>query len=283
MTYRNIDISDETPQTAPDQPAPLLQWVKIAHLVVDETYQRSLSRQGWKAIRRIAGAFDWSHFGTLLVAPIEGGRFAIIDGQHRAHAAAICGIESLPCVVSVLPVSQQARAFAVVNSSTIRVTPLQVFRAALASEEAWAISARDAVAAGGGVLMSYNPNAALRKTGQIYAVQLVRGLVEAGQGRVIRAALPPLNAHAEAMGPMSGIVLYREDVLRPWFTAIAARPEFVHADLAGFLRKHRLMNLLEAAARLRNFPEHAKTPVPVLKRDAIVARLQAFMAEGVAA
>ena len=39
-------------------------------------------------LRRIAEQFDWRLFAPVIVAPIEGGLFAVIDGQHRTHAAA---------------------------------------------------------------------------------------------------------------------------------------------------------------------------------------------------
>lgn len=283
MTYRDIDISGEKRCALPAQAAPLLQWVKISDLVVDETYQRSLSRQSWTSIRKIAAGFDWSLFGAVAVAPVEGGRFALIDGQHRAYAAAICGAEMVPAVVNVLPISAQARAFAVINSSAIKVSPLQIYRAALASGEDWVLQSRDAVAAGGCELMTFNPTSNSRKAGQVFVVQLVRGMVEAGQARVLRAGLPPLLVHAEAMGPMSGPLLFREDVLRPWLSALAHRSAFLRLDLDAFLRRHRLMNLLEAAARLRDQPEFMRTPAAALKRDALIARLASFAEQEVAA
>lgn len=282
MTYRQIDISGEVPRSAPAQAVPLVQWVKVSDLVVDEGYQRSLTPQSWRSIRKIADAFDWAHFGAVAVAPVEGGRFALIDGQHRAHAAALCGLESVPAIVNILPVAEQARAFAMMNSTSIKVSPLQVYRAALVSEGPWAIACRDAVADAGCQLVSFNAHAASRKIGQVYAVTLIRKLVEGGQGRLVREGLPPLVAAAQAMGPMSGPLLFNADVLTAWFGALAMRPEFISADLHGFLQRNRLMNLLENAAQLRNDPAYARITAATLKRDAIATKLGEYIRAGAA-
>lgn len=67
---------------------PEIGFVPIDKLVIDDTYQRSIEKRGWANISRIANDFDWSKFSPLMVARLDDGRFAIVDGQHRAHAAA---------------------------------------------------------------------------------------------------------------------------------------------------------------------------------------------------
>ena len=279
MTYRRINISGETLRPLPAQAVPLVQWVKISEIVVNEAYQRSLTRSSWTAIRKIADAFNWAHFGAVAVAPVEGGMFSMIDGQHRAHAAALCGIEEVPAIVNILPLADQARAFAQMNSSSIKVSPLQVYRAALASGEPWAIDCRDAVESAGCRLMDFNPHAASRKIGQVFSIQLIRKLVEGGHADIVRVGLPPIVMAAEAMGPMSGPLLFKNDVLVPWFAALADQ-RLLGADLSGFLRKNRLMNILDAASKLRAMPEYAEVSVASLRRDAIAAKLADFISKG---
>ena len=66
-------------------------------LVVDVTYQREIGRRGAVNVNQIAENFDWSKFAPVIVAPVEGGQFAIVDGQHRTAAAMLRGQEKVPC------------------------------------------------------------------------------------------------------------------------------------------------------------------------------------------
>ena len=107
--------TNHAPSSVDAGPAPMLQWLPLASLVVDDSYQRELKRGNWSAIRRIADNFKWSRFSPVFVAPVEGGRYAIIDGQHRAHAAAICGFDEVTCQIVQMSREEQAASFAAVN------------------------------------------------------------------------------------------------------------------------------------------------------------------------
>src|SRR5437868_11859154 len=78
-------------------PAPDLRWLPIDRLVIDDSYQRPIAFAGRRNINAIANAFDWRRFSPVIVAPVEGGSYAIVDGQHRTTAAAAIGITSVPC------------------------------------------------------------------------------------------------------------------------------------------------------------------------------------------
>src|ERR1700722_8255050 len=78
-------------------PVPMLQWVEVGELVIDSSYQRAIGRRGTINIKGIAENFDWSKFAPVIVAPVEGGKFAVVDGQHRTTAAMLRGVESVPC------------------------------------------------------------------------------------------------------------------------------------------------------------------------------------------
>ena len=80
---------------------PMLQWLRIEDLLVDPAYQRPIVGQGQRNVMRIAKAFSWSCFSPVVVSPIEGGKFVIIDGQHRTTAAALIGFDSVPCQVVI--------------------------------------------------------------------------------------------------------------------------------------------------------------------------------------
>ena len=86
----------EKPKSASAGAAPMLQWLKIADLVVDPAYQRPIIGKGRRNVDRIARTFSWSCFAPVVVSPVEGGKFAIIDGQHRTTSAALVGSRASP-------------------------------------------------------------------------------------------------------------------------------------------------------------------------------------------
>lgn len=232
MIGRAIDIADRATVTVNPGPAPMLQWIKIADLIIDDSYQRPLGQSNWKAIQKIAANFLWSRFQPLLVAPVEGGRFAIIDGQHRAHAALMCGIEQVPAVAVMVGREEQSRAFAWVNSQTIKVTAWQVFKAAVAAGEDWAARAERATSAAGCKLMVYNKSGKDKQAGEIYCVVLIRRLVEQGLDEAITAGLAALRACPS----MDRSVAYTDYLLKDWIPAVAEssvrNPEVLAAALA---------------------------------------------------
>src|SRR5271168_1397409 len=114
----------ERPKAVSAGPAPMLQWLKIADLRVDPTYQRPIIGKGRRNVDRIARAFSWSFFAPVVVAPIEGGRFAIIDGQHRTTAAVLAGFDSVPCQIVIAGQDQQAAAFKAINGITTLISAM---------------------------------------------------------------------------------------------------------------------------------------------------------------
>ncbi|MBX5082142.1 ParB N-terminal domain-containing protein [Rhizobium lentis] len=188
--YRKIDISRiDRPEDVDPGPAPMLQWLKIDALVVDDSYQRALSGANWNAIRRIAANFRWSMFSPVFVAPIEGGAYAIIDGQHRTHAAAICGFSEVPCQIVQMNREEQAAAFAAVNGVVTKVTHWHLFKAALASGEEWATEAAAIAREAGCELMTNNASHWTKKPGHIYGVKAFRSLIAARPRESVIATL----------------------------------------------------------------------------------------------
>lgn len=113
---------------------PALVWIKITELFVDESYQRLIGEHGLSAVYRIAKEFDWKKFGALVVARV-GDKFALIDGQHRAYAAALRRLLEVPCTVVQATTEEQAAAFAAINAKVVRVNDLSIHRAAVAAKD----------------------------------------------------------------------------------------------------------------------------------------------------
>lgn len=168
---RSIETTGfDKPKTTDVGPAPMLQWLKIANLVVDERYQRPIKGEGSRNVKKIAGAFRWSRFAPVVVAPVEGGRFAIIDGQHRTTAAALCGIESVPCQVVVATAGEQADAFKAINGSTTRMLPQAIHYAAVIAGDAEALAVKDVCDRAEVEILRYPVPTAAQKPGQTMAV-----------------------------------------------------------------------------------------------------------------
>lgn len=121
-------------------PVPEQRWLKVEDLVVDEDYQRPISHRGVANIRRIAAEFSWLKFSPVVVSPVEGGAYAIVDGQHRTTAALMIGIAMVPCLVIQADRRQQAQAFSAINEATTKINKLSIYKAALEAGEAWAVA-----------------------------------------------------------------------------------------------------------------------------------------------
>lgn len=216
MTHRGIHVEGRQTFVPEPGPAPMLTWLPVDKLIIDEAYQRPLGKNNWAAIEKIAANFQWSRFAPVLVAPIAGGLYAVIDGQHRTHAAAMCGIAEVPAMVVQVGIEEQSRAFAWVNSQTIKVTMFHVLKAALAAKEDWAVRADAAVSGGGCRLMLYHPSASNKQAGEVYSVALIKRLIEAGKDSAVTAALSALREVPALQRP----VFYTDYVLAPWIGAV---------------------------------------------------------------
>jgi len=159
-------------------PAPMLSWIAVERLVVDATYQREIGRRGAQNVRQIAEHFDWSKFAPVIVAPIEGGRYAVVDGQHRTTAAILRNIPEVPCQVVQADRAKQAEAFAAVNGSVTKTTPQQLYHARVAAKDPDSIELERVCAAGGVRIVKRNLMHATTKVGETQAVGALRRCLE---------------------------------------------------------------------------------------------------------
>lgn len=249
---RPISIAGMQTYELASQPSPQVGWIKIADMVIDDRYQRPLEKNNLQAIRRIAADFRWSRFSPVLVAPIEGGRYAIIDGQHRAHAAALCGIESIPAMISLVAPEEQALAFIEINTRQIKVSGYMVYRASLAAGETWAVACRDAVEAAGCKLMTTKWTTDRKKPGMVFAVDAIRKLVDAGHAQAVTNGLAALMAY----DPES-TANFSDTLLRP-FLAAAAECGGTTEELLNVLRAKKPWLVIEAADRMAEQDGKAK-------------------------
>jgi len=170
--YDPLNAAHYTTPSTPfgDGPAPFLDWIEVRRLVIDKSYQRHVTRAGAINIQRIADQFEWSKFSPVIVAPIEGGLFSIIDGQHRATAAMLRGVEKVPCGVVHIDRAKQAEAFAAINGNTTRVSPQSVYFARLTGKDKNAEQMASVLAAAGVTVVRANRTLRDMKRGETAAV-----------------------------------------------------------------------------------------------------------------
>lgn len=253
MTLRKIDIRGRGMLIGSCGTKPKLDYVALSDLVFDDAYQREIENRGWKNVRNIAENFDWSKFSPLIVAKVgDGNLFSVIDGQHRAHAAAIRGIIHVPAMICDLSQSQQASAFSWINGSATALTSTQIYKAALVALEPWALKCKAVVEKAGCKLMDTNSSTAAKLPKQVYPVASVRKYVDGGFSENLYAALKGIT--------MSD---YSEDILYYGSHGVnALTPAAIAADItnpqcmADFLKSNDLIKVERQVNHLLSTPEY---------------------------
>jgi hypothetical protein len=133
---------------------PELKWIAISDLVVDHDYQRPISGAGTTNVRKIAANFKWSCFAPVVVSQV-GARFAIVDGQHRTTAAALIGIEKVPCMVIHASPCEQAMAFKEINGATTKMSRQAIHAASVAAGDKAAQELEDVARRAGVTILRY--------------------------------------------------------------------------------------------------------------------------------
>ncbi len=170
-------------------PAPQLQWLDVTKLVVDDSYQRAIGRRGAHNVNQIAEHFDWSKFAPVIVAPLEGGTYAVVDGQHRATAAMLRGIEQVPCQVVHMDRIKQAAAFAAVNGNVTKMLPAQLYWAKRVAGDPIAKQVAEVCEAADVTIVRTNKVLMKMKVGQTHAINKITKCVERYGRDVMIAAL----------------------------------------------------------------------------------------------
>lgn len=162
--------------------------VRIDDLRVDDRYQRRISQNSVRNVRRIASDFDWSRFTPLIVVPSdsEPGAYDVIDGQHRATAALTIGLTEVPCyVLTGCDLAEAARSFAAINANVTRVRPVDVWAARLAAGEPEALALKRVLDAADVVVIDKKDGWEVGETASVSVLE--RSLVRNGADLLITA------------------------------------------------------------------------------------------------
>ena len=203
---RSISIDGFDPSTSTGAGAtPSLQWLAIADLVVDPGYQRSIDGRGRATVRRIARSFLWSCFSPVVVAPVAGDKFAIIDGQRRATAAALAGFESVPCQVVMANRDEQAIARKAIIGVGHSNSRMQAHAAGLTVSEPCAVRLREICARAGVELLRYPVPVARQTPGQTMAIAAIAQCLERyGEETLITALQCVTQTNNNRRGVLNG-------------------------------------------------------------------------------
>lgn len=172
-----IKINGLTPGIALT-PKPEFIWLDPTTLLVDETYQRALSRQSLAMIEKIVANWDWARFKPPVVAKTPDG-LEVIDGQHTAIAAAMHpSIGQIPVmVVRAAEMKERAGAFVGHNKDRLGLSQVQIHYAAIAAGDEDALTIAQVCERAGVVLLRYPPGNGEFKPGESLAIAAVRNLV----------------------------------------------------------------------------------------------------------
>lgn len=120
---------DETALPDPGE-IPVLDWIDVALIGVEECYQRPLDKT---RVENIVRSFSWRSFGALVVVPQPDGSYHATDGQHRLEAAKLHPkVSHVPCcIVTAQDIRSEAGIFVDINKNRKNVNSLELFFAQL--------------------------------------------------------------------------------------------------------------------------------------------------------
>lgn len=206
---------------------PTMKWMAVSELVVDCSYQREIGQRGGNNVKKIAQAFDWCQFGPVVVALARGerGKYAIIDGQHRVTAAALCGIKELPCLVVEADHERQAAAFAAINTQVTAPTPMQLHAARLVAGDVQAVLLDRVCRESGVTIMRYPVAAQNMKPGETLAAGQLRNYLGRYGKDILGTALRCITKTADG-----NIGMVRAPIIAALCSVFAAEPDFMASE-----------------------------------------------------
>lgn len=280
ITYRRIDpgsypaLAVAAPDTVAPGDRPSLKWLKIADLRVDPLYQRHVLRAGERNVIRIAAEFRWSRFAPVIVAPAEGGGFAIIDGQHRTLAAALAGLTDVPCQVIEIDRADQARAFAAINGQVTPITALQLHASRVASGDAAARALNDACARGGVTICRYPVPGNKMKVGETTAVGTLARFLRSYGAAVL---VPALTCITGTRDGNPGYV--RAPIVGALCAVIESEPDFA-ADEKRLVKAMQTFDFARAFLDASQGQREGQGSIESLLVDRIADHLEMALAKG---
>lgn len=170
----------------------------LSSLVVDDRYQRAIGKQGKPNVQRILAGFDWRKFIPVVVTPVGDGRFAIIDGQHRATAALMHpSIDMVPCMVVKVTPEEAAMCFAAINGVVTKITLGQIWKARVTARESAAMQLQRVLDAAEVRVLTYKVPGQDYQTGDTLAIGTLEKMLAKHGPEVLTTALQAVTQSAD--------------------------------------------------------------------------------------
>lgn len=222
-------------------PGAVEDYVEIDLIDIEPEYQRPL-REAFA--RGMAAAWDDDAAGVLYLAAL-GGRYVVLDGQHRLAAMRLLGLNLAPArIYPDTDKQRRAQLFAIFNSKRVNARPIDVYRAELLAGDDQARRI-DAFARASGVTLGDGTG-----HNRTQAVQAFRRLDNAGTlNAALRAVREAWRRNGTYLpGALNGNVL---GAVGDFIKASREHPAYDAERLATALSQHTPDELIAALRRLR--------------------------------
>ena len=244
---RPVKLPPDTRPAGQLGPVGNLAMLPVTSLVIDKRYQREIRQGGVANIVQIVEDFDWRRFGVVVVAAVGDGRYAVIDGQHRATAALLHpAVDLVPAYVVTADTATAASVFASLNGKRTAMTAGDLLHARAAAGEAMATELMALCRETGIVPLRAKSTVAGWKPGETMAVVALQSVFATHGPYVARAVFAALAHPRHAGAVKASAILALADIVAADKTWLHRKPGGV--DLSGVLDGVRLADLLALAA-----------------------------------
>lgn len=193
--------------SSPEEGTPPVVWIPVNKLFVDpDVNTRPLQAA---RVQRLAENFDPDLIGVLDVAPREHGRYAVIDGQHRAEAVreALGADQNVPCWVHKrITKAKQASLFVGLNNSAA-VPPLYQFIGRVHADDPKAVAIMELLNAAGLKLESGARDGTIRCVSTLEKIYNGAGDPSAGPKALANTLSIIINAWGATTSSMNGSIV----------------------------------------------------------------------------
>lgn len=188
---------------------PELRWVKPTSILVDENYQRDLSKRSYALIRTMMQNFAWRKMKPPIVVEVDKGLHCV-DGQHTAIAAASIGVKEIPVfIVDGSTTTERADSFIAHNRDRIVMQPLDIYRARIAAGDPDALGCHRVCESVGVRIRQIQPNGKIligdtsavgtiqrlvKRRGMEKSRAILQGFVDGGRGPITPAEIDAAEA-----------------------------------------------------------------------------------------